>query len=140
MKQKLKILVSSTLILLLLCFSSFADDRKLPRPPVEATNTLAINWAILNLSNTQKEKMRLMNLDFQRMSIRVKAEIDLKQLEIEKLLISPYSSSDQIRKIMREKLILESKLRMEALENFLQRKALLTTDQLAKLPSAASLR
>lgn len=140
MKQKLKILVSSILISLLLCFGSFADDRKLPRPPVEATNTLAINWAILNLSNTQKEKMRLMNLDFQRMSIRVKAEIDLKQLEIEKLLISPYSSSDQIRKIMREKLVLESKLRMEALENFLQRKALLTTDQLAKLPSAASLR
>jgi hypothetical protein len=120
--------------------SAFADDRKLPRPPVEATNTLAINWAILNLTPPQKEKMRLMNLDFQKMSIRVKAEIDLKQLEIEKLLISPYSSSDQIRKIMREKLSLESKLRMEALENFLQRKALLTSDQLAKLPSAVNVR
>lgn len=140
MKQKSKILFSSIIISFLICLSAFADDRKLPRPPVEATNTLAINWAILNLTPPQKEKMRLMNLDFQKMSIRVKAEIDLKQLEIEKLLISPYSSSDQIRKIMREKLSLESKLRMEALENFLQRKALLTSDQLAKLPSAVNVR
>lgn len=140
MKQHFKILFSSILVLFLICLSAFADDRKLPRPPVEATNTLAINWAILNLTPPQKEKMRLMNLDFQKMSIRVKAEIDLKQLEIEKLLISPYSSSDQIRKIMREKLSLESKLRMEALENFLQRKALLTSDQLAKLPSAVNMR
>ncbi|MFN8673310.1 MAG: hypothetical protein U0457_14660 [Candidatus Sericytochromatia bacterium] len=135
-----KISFISLLIAFLLTFNAFADDRKLPRPPIESTNSLAINWGILNLTVQQKEKMRLMNIDFQKVSIKLKADIDLKQIEIEKLLISPHSNSEQIRKIMKDKLALESKLRMEALENFLQKKALLTTDQLAKLPTAVNSR
>ncbi|MEK7432155.1 MAG: hypothetical protein AABZ74_03395 [Cyanobacteriota bacterium] len=134
-----KILLS---LLLSFAFSltAFADDRKLPRPPIESTNSLAINWGVLNLTPAQKDKMRLMNMDFQKISIKFKAEIDLKQLEIEKMLISPHSSSDVIRKIMKEKLAVESKLRMEALENFLQKKAILNSDQLAKLPSAVNMK
>lgn len=126
-----------------LCLTSFAESeasRKLPRPPVESSGTMVINWSVLNLSPSQRERIRLLRIDFQKLSIKLKAEIDLKQIDIEKLLVSPTSDSNEIRKILREKLALESKLKMEALDNFLEIKSLLTTDQLAKLPRAVTMK
>ncbi|MFN4149419.1 MAG: Spy/CpxP family protein refolding chaperone [Candidatus Sericytochromatia bacterium] len=126
-----------------LCLSSLAENettRKLPRPPVESSGTMVINWSVLNLSPSQRERIRLLRIDFQKLSIKLKAEIDLKQIDIEKLLISPTSDGSEIRKIMRDKLALESKLKMEALDNFIEIKSLLTTDQLAKLPRAVTMK
>lgn len=126
-----------------LCLSSFAENetiRKLPRPPVESSGTMVINWSVLNLGPSQRERIRLLRIDFQKLSIKLKAEIDLKQIDIEKLLISPTSDGNDIRKILREKLALESKLKMEALDNFIEIKSLLTTDQLAKLPRAVTMK
>ncbi|GIW21952.1 MAG: hypothetical protein KatS3mg068_0959 [Candidatus Sericytochromatia bacterium] len=136
-----KILLSFTLILLL-NNNSFAndDDRKLPRPPLESSGTMIINWQLLNLTPEQKERIRTLRIEFQKLSIKLKSEIDLKQLEIEKLLLSPNSDPNEIRKLLREKILIESKLKMEALENFLSIKFLLNSEQLAKLPKAVNLK
>jgi len=116
------------------------EERKLPRPPVESSGSIIINWQMLGLNSNQTQKIRNLRIDFQKLSIRLSAESDLKQLEIEKLLISPTSDPDEIRKLMREKLEIDAKLRMAALENFISIKSLLTSEQLAKLPRATTLR
>jgi len=119
----------------------FADPKRdLPRPSIEASESLIINWQVFNLTANQVQRMRLLNIDFQRTSISVKATIDLKQIEIEKLLISPVSDPDKIRALLRDKIELESNLKMKALDNFLAKKSLLTTEQLAKFPRAVNLR
>lgn len=123
--------------------TSFADDdsnRKLPRPPVESSGTMIINWSLLNLTPTQTQRIRLLRLDFQKLSIKLKAEIDIKQLDIEKLLVSPSSDNSEIRKLLKEKLSTETKLKMEALDNFLVIKSLLTPDQLSRLPKAVNMK
>lgn len=141
LKNKSKVLIISILSITCFALPGFADDdRKLPRPPVESSGSLIINWSMLNLSPSQRERIRLLRVDFQKLSVRLKAEMDLKQLDIEKLLVAPTSDPDEIRRLLKERLALESKLRTEALENFLSIKSLLTSDQLAKLPRAVNLR
>jgi hypothetical protein len=136
-----KILLSLILTLSLSnnCFAE-NEDRKLPRPPLESSGTMIINWQLLNLSSEQVEKIRNLRIEFQKLSIKLKSEIDLKQLEIEKLLLLPNSDPNEIRKLLREKILIESRLKMEALENFLAIKVLLNSEQLAKLPKAVSLK
>lgn len=132
------------ILALTLTFFSFPvmaeEDRKLPRPPVESSGSLIINWSMLNLSPTQRERIRLLRVEFQRLSVRLKADMDLKQLDIEKLLVASNSDPNDIRKLLKERLSIEAKLRTEALDNFLSIKSLLTSDQLARLPRAVNLR
>jgi hypothetical protein len=136
-----KILLSGIIILLTnISPANAEDDRKLPRPPVESSGSMIINWNLLNLSPSQRERIRLLRTEFQKLSVKLKAEMDLKQLDIEKYLVSPTSDPDEIRKLLRERLAIEAKLRIEALDNFLAIKGLLTSEQLAKLPRAVNLR
>ncbi len=137
----IKLLLLSMVFLLTNLSPGFAEDeRKLPRPPVESSGTMIINWNMLNLTPSQRERIRLLRTDFQKLSVKLKAEMDLKQLDIEKYLVSPTSDPDEIRKLLRERLAIEAKLRIEALDNFLAIKSLLTSEQLAKLPRAVNLR
>ena len=136
-----RVLLLSLVYLLSSLSMVFAEDsRKLPRPPVASSGSMIINWNILNLTPSQRERIRLLRSDFQKQSIKLKAKMDLKQLDIEKFLVSPTSDPDQIRKLLRERLVIEAKLRLEALDNFLSIKSLLTSEQLAKLPRAVNLR
>lgn len=142
--KKALILLTATTFLLFAVMPVYAEDddtaRKLPRPPVESSGSLIINWQMLNLSPSQRERIRLLRVDFQKLSVKLKYEMDLKQIDIEKLLVSPNSDPDEIRKLLREKLLLETKLKMEALENFLSIKSLLNSEQLAKLSRAVNLK
>ncbi|MBC7472819.1 MAG: periplasmic heavy metal sensor [Candidatus Sericytochromatia bacterium] len=142
LKINTKLLFTTLLVMISFASPVFADsdNRKLPRPPVESSGSLIINWPMLNLNASQRERIRLLKVDFQRQSIKLKAEIDLKQLDIEKLLVAPNSDPDQIRKLLKDRLSYEAKLRTQALENFLSIKSLLNSDQLAKLPRAVNLR
>lgn len=136
-----KKLISISLASALISYPALAEeDRKLPRPPVESSGSLIINWSLLNLSPSQRERIRVLRVDFQKTSVKLKAEMDLKQLDIEKLLIAPNSEPNEIRKLLKERLAIEAKLRTEALDNFLSIKSLLSTDQLTRLPRAVNLR
>ncbi len=139
-KMKIYKKIILTIILTFFSFPVMAQDRKLPRPPVESSGSMIINWSMLNLSPTQRERIRLLRVDFQKLSVRLKADMDIKQLDIERLLVASNSDPNEIRKILKERLVIEAKLRTEALDNFLSIKSLLTTDQLSRLPRAVNLR
>jgi Spy/CpxP family protein refolding chaperone len=140
LSKRVKISVISIVSIISYTIPSFADDsHSLPRPRVESAGSLVINWDQLNLTNSQKQRIKSLRYDFQKTSIKYKAQMDLQQLEIEKALVSPVSKPAEIKKLMLEKLSLESKLRMAALDNFLAIKSMLTTDQLAKLSKAVNL-
>jgi hypothetical protein len=140
LSEKVRILIISAVSALSITLPSLADDnRSLPRPRIEAAGSFVINWDQLNLSASQKQQIKLLRYDFQKVSIKYKSDMDLKQIEIEKVLVSPVSKPEDIKKLMREKLGMEARLRMAALDNFLAIKSLLTTDQLARLSRAVNL-
>lgn len=140
LSKKVKILLVSAASAISLSLPSYADDnRSLPRPRVESAGSLVIDWEKLNLSAAQKQRIKLLRYDFQKISIKYKSEMDLQQIEIEKALVSPFSNPAEIKKLMLAKLSFEAKLRMAALDNFLAIKSMLTRDQLAKLSRAVNL-
>ena len=140
LSKKVKVLFLSITGTALISFPAFADnEHTLPRPRVESAGSIVINWGLLGLSGSQQQRIKSLRYDFQKFSIKYKAAMDLKQMEIEKALVSPVSKPAEIKKLMLEKLSLESKLRMAALDNFLAIKSTLNSDQLAKLSSAVNL-
>lgn len=111
-----------------------------PRPPLETPGAIYIKWELLNLTAEQKRRLTTLRYQFQQKAIKLKAQIELKQVEIEQQLIAPNSNPDVVRNFMKEKQTFEADLQMAALENFLAIKALLTPEQLQKLPSAIILK
>ncbi|MBC7541417.1 MAG: periplasmic heavy metal sensor [Candidatus Sericytochromatia bacterium] len=107
---------------------------KIPRPPLNAPG--ALDWGTLNLSQDQIRRINLLRLDFQRMAIRLRSDIELRRIEIDKLMITASADSNRLRSLVKERSALTAQLEMSTLENFLSIKKLLTNDQLDKLPGA----
>lgn len=106
-------------------------QQPLPQPPAASTGT--INWAALHLSPEQTRKINLLRLDHNQVAIKLKADIMVRQLEIQKLLIAPAANPNRIRQLMQENLVMKSRLEAASLENFLAIKKVLTAEQLVKL-------
>ena len=119
---------------------AFADTAKVPRPPLENPGSIYIKWELLNLTPEQRRRITALKYQFQQKAIKLKAQVQLKQVEIEQNLISPNSNPDHVKNLMREKKSLETDLQMAALDNFFAIRALLTPDQLQKLPTALIIR
>jgi hypothetical protein len=99
-----------------------------------------IDFSKLNLTPDQTKKLNLLRLDYNKKAIKLKADIQLKQLDIQKQLMSPAANPTLVRKLMQEKLALESQLQKASLEQFLAFKKMLTPEQLVKLPQAITIR
>lgn len=95
-----------------------------------------INFALLNLTGDQVKKLNILRLDYNKSAIKLKADIQLKQIEIQRQLMSPAVNPDVVRRLMAEKLAIDSQLQKLAVEQFLAFKKMLTPEQLAKLPGA----
>lgn len=119
--------------------------------PADAANTLhtpksspkakgAINWKALNLSPNQVKNINLLRLNFNQVAIKLKADIKIKKIEIEKQLLAPAANPKRLNKLLQEQLTLESKLQKASLQNFLAIKKILTPKQLMMLPKARVLR
>ena len=104
------------------------------------TVSSAIDWKSLDLSPEQIKKINLLRLEFNKKAIRLKADAQLKQVEIQTQLMSPATNPHLVRKLLQEKLALESRLQAESLDHFLAIRKLLTPEQLVKLPQAVSLK
>lgn len=100
----------------------------------------SIDWKSLNLSPDQIKKINLLRIEFNKKAIRLKADAQLKQLEIQKQLMSPAHNPSLVRKLLQEKLALDGQLQKQSLDHFLAVRALLTPTQIAKLPQAVSLK
>jgi Spy/CpxP family protein refolding chaperone len=99
-----------------------------------------IDWKSLNLSADQIKKINILRIAFNKKAIGLKATAQLKQLEIQKQLMSPAANPSLVRKLLEEKLVLDSQLQKESLDHFLAIRALLTPTQIAKLPGAVALK
>jgi hypothetical protein len=110
-----------------------AAQARIPRPPLNAPG--ALDWGSLNLSTDQIRRINLLRLDFQRKAIRLRADIELRRIEIDKSMVSA-GADNRLRQLVKERSALQAQLEMVTLENFLAIKKLLTNDQLAKLPAA----
>jgi Spy/CpxP family protein refolding chaperone len=107
---------------------------KIPRPPLNAPG--ALDWSTLNLTQDQIRRINLLRLDFQRMAIRLRSDIELRRLEIDKLMITSNADTNRLRSLVKERSTLTAQMEMATLENFLSIKKLLTPEQLDKLPGA----
>lgn len=107
--------------------------QRIPKPPLNAPG--ALDWSSLNLSTEQIRRINLLRLDFQRKAIRLRADIELRRIEIDKLMVS-IGADNRLRQLVKERSSLQAQLEMVTLENFLAIKKLLTNDQLEKLPAA----
>ena len=96
----------------------------------------SIDWKMLKLSPDQVKKINLLRIEFNKKAIRLKADAQLKQLEIQKQLMSPAHNPNLVRKLLQEKLALDSQLQKQSLDHFLAVKALLTPTQLVTLSQA----
>lgn len=113
---------------------AFADSAS-PQKPAAAPSG-PINWNALNLSPDQVKKINTLRLDYNKQAIQLKANIQIKQLEIQKQLMAPAPNPSLVRKLLQEKLKLEGQMQSESLDHFLAIKKLLTPEQLAKLSEA----
>jgi len=109
-------------------------------PPKPAATPGSINWNELNLTPVQVKKINEIRMAYSKLAIKQKADIQVKSLEIQQQLMSPAPNPSYVRKLLQEKLLMESKLQAASLENFLAIKKLLTPVQLAKLPQAMSIK
>lgn len=103
----------------------------LPQPPAAANGT--INWAALSLTPEQTRKINMLRLNHNQIAVKLKADIIVRQMEIQKLLIAPAANPNRIRQLMQENLVMKSRLEAASLENFLAIKKCLTSEQLVKL-------
>ena len=110
-----------------------------PQQPAAAPSG-QIDYTKLNLSPDQTKKLNLLRLEYNKQAIKLKADIQLKQIDIQKQLMSPAANPSLVRKLMQEKLALESKLQSASLEQFLAFKKMLTPEQLVKLPQVINIR
>jgi len=116
---------------------AFADTTT---PQQTAAPSGPINFAKLNLTSDQVKKLNILRLDYNKAAIKLKADIQLKQIEIQRQLMSPAVNPDVVRRLMAEKLAIDAQLQKLAMEQFLAFKKMLTTEQLAKLPGAMTIR
>ncbi len=108
--------------------------------PKPAATPGSINWNVLNLTPTQIKEINKIRMDYSKLAIKHKADIQIKSLEIQQQLMSPASNPSYVNKLLQEKLLMESQLQAASLSNFLAIKKLLTPVQLAKLPQAMSIK
>lgn len=99
-----------------------------------------VNWDSLNLTPPQVKRINDLRFDYSKKAVQLRASIQLKQLDIQKQLMSPIQNPSFVRRLLQEKLQLESTLQAATLDNFLAIKKLLTPEQLAKLPQAITIK
>jgi hypothetical protein len=109
--------VSRVALGLLLALGLAAPARAVPRPPVNAPGVL--DWGALSLSTDQIRKINLLRLEFQRSAIRLRADIELRRVDIDRLMTAPNADANRLRALLREKTELQADWSSPAWKNFL---------------------
>lgn len=135
-KQSLKISLGILFALGVFTMPVMANDTNKQPVPTPAT----VDWKSLDLSPVQMKEINKLKIDYSKKAVKLTAQIKVKKLEIQELLMSPAPNPDNVHQLLQQKLSLESQLQKSQLENFLAIKKLLTPTQLAKLPQVINLK
>ena len=143
MKAKnIALLVLAVVIAVMLVSTvSFADARNWGRnmcfasgqnPYFAETGMRPGGIVYLNFSQEQISKINQLRLDFQKASLELKKEKDLKRLEIKELITGGSVDIEKIKTKWEEIAQIQTELRVKSLENQLKIKEILTPEQLEK--------
>ena len=120
---------------------TLAADQPAKKNSAAAMASGHVNWTVFNLTPVQKKQINKIRLDYSKKAIKLKAAIAYKKVEIQEQLMSPAPVSPaKVRKLLQDKLALESQLQAASLDNFLAIKKLLSPQQLAKMPQAITIK
>lgn len=139
MRKKMSLLALSALMVFGAASAPAFAETTTPQQPAAAPSG-PINFAKLDLTGDQVKKLNILRLDYNKQAIKLKADMQLKQIEIQRQLMSPAVNPDVVRRLMAEKLAIDAQLQKLAVEQFLAFKKMLTPEQLAKLPGAMTIR
>ena len=88
----------------------------------------------LNLSEEQKNKIRKLDIDFQKEMLELKNKAEINRLEVKSLLLEEDPDLIKIRAKLQEIADLETEIKMKVIEEYLAVKGILTPEQQEKLP------
>jgi Spy/CpxP family protein refolding chaperone len=88
----------------------------------------------LKLSEEQITEIRQIMLDFQKDSLELNNQIQVKKIEFQELLLESTINMEEVRAKLEEIASLQVEVKVKALENQLKIKEVLTDEQLAELP------
>lgn len=89
---------------------------------------------MLRLSPEQQTKFQAIHFEHEKTMIRLRAEIQIKRLELEQLLGQPDFKENEVRARAQELQSLNAQARQKSLEVFFQIRSLLTPEQRSRLP------
>jgi len=98
-----------------------------------AYTTRDIRWESLNLSPEQRNRIRILDYNWQRTSSELSSQIISEKNQLRYLLSNPCSSDCDIRNLQNRVIANQSILRYQAMSSFLQKRRLLNTPQRKKL-------
>jgi Spy/CpxP family protein refolding chaperone len=88
---------------------------------------------MMDLSEDQMEKVEKIKMDTEKNVISIKADIDIKQLDLEKEMMAENPDRDKIMKIVKDIHALELKIKQTRIDQHLQIQGLLTPEQRAQM-------
>jgi Spy/CpxP family protein refolding chaperone len=134
MKHRLPSIVFSTLIFCALAFSQNPDRPQPPGgPPANPGGGLREKIKLLDLTAEQRENMENMRIELQRKIIPIRAQIELKQLDMRSAMKADKPGEAAILKIAREIHDLEFQIKELEIRQKLAFHSLLTPEQRKKL-------
>lgn len=137
-KQFSRLALSALMVLGVISAPALAETQ--PQQPAAVPANGPINFSKLLLTSDQVKKLNILRFDYNKQAIQLKADIKLKELEIQHQLSMPAMNLIVVRQLMSDKLAIDSRLQKLALEQFLAFKKMLTAEQLARLPGAMNIR
>lgn len=93
----------------------------------------SINWEKLNLNRDQQIKIKILDQQWQKKSKKLTEDIIRDKKFLKTLLTNPFISDSTIKNLQKRILANQKKLRFYAMENFLQKRAVLYFGQRQKL-------
>lgn len=92
-----------------------------------------INWDGLNLSEYQKTKLLELEREWTKINQLIRPKIIRDQQQLKNIMRNPNAQEDQIRALQSDIMMRKKQLQIEATENFLSKRRLLTEEQRQKL-------
>ncbi len=98
-----------------------------------AYSSRSIQWELLNLTALQKNKIKTLDLNWQKTSTNLNIQIINDKNKLRYLITNPYASDNEIRGLQNKLLANQKMLRCEAMNNFLQKRNVLSVSQRKRL-------
>ncbi len=106
---------------------------------IQVSQAPAVRWEALNLTEAQRIQIIALDTEWQKTSAKLMSKIICDKKQLKTLLTNPFISDTVIKNLQNRILANQKKLRYYAMENFLQKRKVLTFWQRQKLHGMLSI-